>query len=221
MTLSPKKRRYEWVRPPSPLRVRRRRSLALIDKEIRRLIAIGVRYPDARRGNASKKTYARRYYRLNPELCQLRSLRSYWLHRAGRPQPSRDPDLAKRRYAKRRAYYNEKSRLWRSRNPERRRENFRRWCKEHPDRIAHHKARWKARRRWASGSHTFEQWCRLLDDYLHRCAYCWSKPRRLTKDHNVPIRRGGSDSIDNILPACARCNSRKRLLTAEEFRRVL
>jgi hypothetical protein len=32
------------------------------------------------------------------------------------------------------------------------------------------------------------------------------------------LARGGTNYIENILPACRRCNTRKRLLTEEEFR---
>ncbi|QZT61298.1 HNH endonuclease [Mycolicibacterium austroafricanum] len=39
----------------------------------------------------------------------------------------------------------------------------------------------------------------------------------LTKDHMVPLSRGGSDSIDNIVGACVECNTRKHMMTAEEF----
>jgi 5-methylcytosine-specific restriction endonuclease McrA len=32
------------------------------------------------------------------------------------------------------------------------------------------------------------------------------------------LARGGSNAIDNILPACSACNQRKHLLTEAEFR---
>ena len=48
------------------------------------------------------------------------------------------------------------------------------------------------------------------------CAYCGeSKP--LTRDHKIPITRGGTDDITNIVPACMRCNSRKGTRTAREY----
>ena len=37
----------------------------------------------------------------------------------------------------------------------------------------------------------------------------------------VPLARGGSNLIANILPACRSCNRRKRMKTEEEFRALL
>lgn len=60
-----------------------------------------------------------------------------------------------------------------------------------------------------------------------RCFYC-CKPLSLlaapgaliaSKDHKTPVSRGGSDLIDNIVPACIPCNSRKGDMTEEEFRK--
>jgi 5-methylcytosine-specific restriction endonuclease McrA len=50
-----------------------------------------------------------------------------------------------------------------------------------------------------------------------RCAYC-GLVRPLHADHREPLERGGSSDIANILPACARCNLRKHLMTEDEFR---
>lgn len=62
-----------------------------------------------------------------------------------------------------------------------------------------------ARRR---GTHTSQQWANLVAQYGGRCHYC-GEQKRLTKDHVRPISRGGSDLIDNIVPACGPCNSSK------------
>jgi len=40
----------------------------------------------------------------------------------------------------------------------------------------------------------------------------------LHADHRTPLARGGSNAIDNILPACAPCNLRKSRMTEPEFR---
>lgn len=45
-----------------------------------------------------------------------------------------------------------------------------------------------------------------------QCSYCsatFGDANKVTWDHVVPITRGGSDSIGNLLPACERCNQSK------------
>ena len=46
-------------------------------------------------------------------------------------------------------------------------------------------------------------------EFNYRCAYCGRKGIELTKDHIVPLTNGGTDSIDNIVPACEYCNKSK------------
>jgi 5-methylcytosine-specific restriction endonuclease McrA len=50
----------------------------------------------------------------------------------------------------------------------------------------------------------------------HRCQYCGSDRTPFTVDHVVPRDRGGSDSWENLVCACAGCNSRKRNRTPQE-----
>lgn len=64
-----------------------------------------------------------------------------------------------------------------------------------------------------------EDWLRLQRRFGGRCAYC-GVLAKLTKDHVVPLTRGGQDAIGNILPACLSCNSRKRSRLLVEFRRL-
>jgi hypothetical protein len=71
------------------------------------------------------------------------------------------------------------------------------------------------RRRTLIGIHTDEEWCNKKIEYKHRCVYCNKESDRLTKDHIIPVLYGGSNTIDNIVPACKSCNSKKhtRLLS--------
>lgn len=58
------------------------------------------------------------------------------------------------------------------------------------------------------GSHTHEQWTDLQARAGHRCVKCRRK-QTLTRDHIIPLTKGGTDLITNIQPLCVSCNSRK------------
>lgn len=53
------------------------------------------------------------------------------------------------------------------------------------------------------------------DDYT--CRYCGERGGRLECDHVVPVIKGGSDDIDNLVTACFRCNRSKYGKTLEEW----
>ena len=52
----------------------------------------------------------------------------------------------------------------------------------------------------------------------HQCQYCGALPEKsdLTLDHIIPRSRGGVDSWENLVLACARCNVKKSNRTPEE-----
>src|SRR5438067_896375 len=54
----------------------------------------------------------------------------------------------------------------------------------------------------AGGAHfSYKEWLALAEQYGGRCAYCGvSAP--LQVDHRTPLARGGTNAIENILPAC-------------------
>jgi 5-methylcytosine-specific restriction endonuclease McrA len=64
------------------------------------------------------------------------------------------------------------------------------------------------------------EWLASLAHHAGACAYCGSKVL-IEIDHRVPLTRGGSNLIENIIPACRRCNRRKGTMTEEEFRSSL
>lgn len=55
------------------------------------------------------------------------------------------------------------------------------------------------------------------------CAYCGTtlRPEDMQVDHVTPLARGGSDTFDNMFPACRSCNHYKHTLTVERFRKAL
>jgi 5-methylcytosine-specific restriction endonuclease McrA len=68
-------------------------------------------------------------------------------------------------------------------------------------------------------SHTRKEWLQKLFDHGTHCHYCEVSltTETVTKDHLTPLCRGGSDTIDNIVPACLACNQTKAWRTEDEF----
>lgn len=163
----------------------------------------------ARRG----KEVQRRYYEANKEEIRAKNKAWYEANRdAARAQqaeyrrthPSEIREMDRRYREANRARHNELNRASRKRHPE--------------SRASNESAR-RARKAGNGGSHTAKEWlekCALLGNV---CFYC-GEAKPLTRDHKVPIARGGTDNIANIVPACLSCNCRKGTQTTTEFLRA-
>jgi len=121
-----------------------------------------------------------------------------------------------------RASDRERSRARYAADPTRWQEYLRVWRLKNPERSHAYVRAATIKRRRASGGQSFTaaEWLILLAHHNYSCAYCGSK-LLIEIDHRVPLIRGGSNLIDNILPACRRCNRRKNRMTEEEFRERL
>lgn len=53
------------------------------------------------------------------------------------------------------------------------------------------------------------------------CVYCDTRTGSLTCDHVIPVSRGGSSTLDNLVTACLACNLAKATNTPEEWRAEL
>lgn len=49
------------------------------------------------------------------------------------------------------------------------------------------------------------------------CVYCGKRTGTLTCDHVLPVSRGGSSTLDNLVTACLACNTAKATKTPEEW----
>ena len=173
----------------------------------------------------TEKAIARRYYarhrheilerahlgRLaNPTKFKEREARWDAAHRDQRNESARLRRLADLTMAR------AKDRSNRQKHRVRRLANLREWHQRNPGMNALYIARRNARLMQTPGDHTNKEWldkCALLGNV---CLYC-GEAKPLTRDHKVPLARGGSNDISNIVPACLSCNSSKHMRTAREF----
>ncbi len=90
----------------------------------------------------------------------------------------------------------------------RKRARQRRHYRENADQYKANVSKRKARKLGSGGSHSAEAWRQMLELFGNRCLCC-GRTERITKDHIVPITRGGTDDIQNIQPLCIWCNKSK------------
>ncbi|MEM9529909.1 MAG: HNH endonuclease [Pseudomonadota bacterium] len=64
---------------------------------------------------------------------------------------------------------------------------------------------------------------RLFQRDRHMCLYCGEvlPPAWLTRDHVIPVARGGRDRWENVVTACRACNQRKGSRLLSELRMKL
>ena len=101
----------------------------------------------------------------------------------------------------------------------------REYCREYAKRyLAENLERMRAIRRRRKGElraraylFTERDWSRLVARYRGCCAYC-GRRSPLQREHVIPLSRGGTHSVGNILPACASCNYSKHTRTIMEWR---
>lgn len=108
-------------------------------------------------------------------------------------------------------HYREIGRNSYERHAEERRKYSLEYYKLHPEKSVAATNRRRALKYAAKETHTEEEWQELKAFYNFKCLCCGQQEPdiKLTRDHVIPLTQGGSDSIDNVQPLCARCNSKK------------
>ncbi|MEO7839315.1 MAG: HNH endonuclease [Anaerolineales bacterium] len=108
-------------------------------------------------------------------------------------------------------HYREIGRRSREKHAEERNAYQREYSKENRDKLTLYTNIRRARKLEAEGSHTDQQWQELKAFYNYKCLCCGKQEPeiKLTRDHVIPLTQNGTDSIDNMQPLCASCNSKK------------
>ena len=110
------------------------------------------------------------------------------------------------------AQINKRNAQWKKNHPETVRAQSCRYRQRHPEAKRAQEARRRARKRGATGLSdlTHAQWLEIQAAQDHRCYYCGKRRKgKLTQDHIIPVSKGGSHTLHNVIGACGPCNSRK------------
>lgn len=103
---------------------------------------------------------------------------------------------------------------WRENNPEKMKEWHRKYFKTEIGRASKQRALFKRRTNIKNSVNTLtaQEWANILEAHNYRCAYCgveFNCGLLPTRDHIIPISKGGHNTKENVVPACKSCNSKK------------
>ena len=149
------------------------------------------------------------YYYANAERYAAKSAKKY--------AENRDEIAAKKSATRRENLWHHKAleRASYARNADKKREYGRRYSKANPDKSRVRNSRRRARLAEAiCYAITPKELQRM---YSQPCSFC-SSTGSIDLDHKIPLSRGGSHGIGNLMPLCDNCNSTKYNKTIMEWR---
>jgi hypothetical protein len=111
-----------------------------------------------------------------------------------------------------------RAKKWWDEHPDKRKLVVARYEASNPELKQARKARYRGRLLNAEGAFTHEEWEARKVQFGNRCAYCGRKTKRLTPDHYIPLSKGGTNFIDNIIPSCERYNRHKWNIDPSTFK---
>lgn len=117
-------------------------------------------------------------------------------------------------YAANREAQNAKRRAWAIANPEKRRAIRAKWQAKNRVKLAADAQRRRDIRR--AGASVIEMEA-VMAAAEGLCTYCGHPSQALEFDHLTAITKGGTNSLDNLLPCCRTCNSSKGNRPAEDW----
>lgn len=96
------------------------------------------------------------------------------------------------------------------------------WRRKNIQKVLSWNRRRLLKKKAVEGAHSSEEWETLKKICDYKCVVCgisenelkqkWNKKGfdKLTRDHIIPISKGGTDYIQNIQPLCISCNAQKQ-----------
>lgn len=124
-----------------------------------------------------------------------------------------------------------RTRAWVAANPEKKRANNIAWEKANREKMRAKERKWAANNPQKVAEKNLRRQGRVLAKGIFRinkkeiekllsmpCFYC-GQTKNQSLDHVIPVSRGGTHSIGNLVTACRSCNSSKRDRTIMEWRK--
>jgi 5-methylcytosine-specific restriction endonuclease McrA len=160
------------------------------------------------KGCVGGRQYICRQCSISPEAIARSERNKYAKHSEKIKQRVRQWNSENEEYRKEQkaSYYQNNKEYFKKRNQE--------YYAAHPEFFNLYAVRRRARKVAAGGSFTVAQWRELCARYGNACLCCKRK-RKLTKDHIIPLSKGGSNDISNIQPLCLPCNLSKGVKTID------
>ena len=165
------------------------------------------------------REYSKRYAKSNPKkikesLKKWRGKNKEHIKEYNKKYVEKNPEYRSGRYKENKEKVLKQNKKWRDNNIERFKIYMGKWYKTEKGKalIQRGNCRRQARERKMINTLTSKEWLEILEKYNYRCAYCgveFDCENLPTKDHIIPISKGGDNIKENIVPACKSCNSRK------------
>lgn len=153
---------------------------------------------------SERNEYSKKYYENNKEKCIERHKEWLETHKDERAEYFHkyyDAHKEEHREYNKRHYENHKTE---------RMEYYKQYSRTTQGKAAQKAAQhnYNARKIQNGGSFSADEWIDVCIKFDDKCAYC-GKETKLTADHIIPVSKGGSSNINNIIPCCQSCNSSK------------
>lgn len=175
----------------------------------------------------------RQFYQTNKERILERNMRRYLSNREYALEQKR------RYYQKDKQRHNERVKQYHAANKERIKESQQQWRQRNNGYLVEYRKKYsktahgklmsrkqkairRARKVASPGNLTIKGIRRQYDAQQGRCYYCKAElSDKYHVDHFIPLSRGGTNTLDNIVIACPTCNMRKHNKMPDEFLALL
>lgn len=151
-----------------------------------------------------RKAYMKEWRKNNPEYH-----RKYWF-----THKKEWKEYCRKFYLKHKEERDEYIAEWRKDNVDKIKKSYKEWVKTEEGKACRQRIHFKRKAKEIECINTLtaREWIDILKQYKFKCAYCGKEFTlfdKATKDHVIPISKGGDNIKENIVPACKSCNSKK------------